>query len=303
MLFGFLSEDHKQAFQQAARRTQRGGPEAPNCGARTRNGGLCRNTPTFSGKRCLRHAGPHHATLYREKQLRDFAVGKLSFAKWRKAEAKRAVNRLRERWKKSPWHPGSTINLGEHELLFQEEMRAHGVVLDQMPPATADWLRWKYRRHQLDRDNDVAWKEVLHHEFKDRLEKAGPCPLNTSGSLVAEMVDVVGPVWAAEKPNHFSKRNSPDLLHPSPANKGRDSAIAVFEAEEPAMPDPDDEQAMQRLAQVNYENCGTLNSLYAKCPHEADKMKVLLALRDAIDQPDNKTAQQRWFQIVAALHR
>ena len=134
-----------------------GDPRAPICGARTRNGGACRQPPFKDGNgRCTRHGGPALARLHRERQIADVRAGRMSFTDWHRAEARRAANRLQYQWKRDPWLPGSTIALtAADEDALRADMQATGLglpYLDAMPPAVADWLRWRWRRLRVDQD-------------------------------------------------------------------------------------------------------------------------------------------------------
>ncbi len=115
-----VSFEQEQKFREANALVRRGGPQAKMCGARMRTGAPCAQPPIRAGKgRCLRHAGPKAAIEHRAAQLRAFKTGKISAEEWNRAEARRAANRLGRQWKKDPWVPGSTIDLGAHEGPFQ----------------------------------------------------------------------------------------------------------------------------------------------------------------------------------------
>lgn len=121
--YPFNDETHQTSFEEGRALARRGGPLAPVCGAKTRDGGHCRHAPLVGGARCLRHAGPKAARQYRERQHEAMRAGKISYAEFARSEAKRGANRLRDQWKKDPWVPGSTIDLGEHEMAFQGELQ------------------------------------------------------------------------------------------------------------------------------------------------------------------------------------
>lgn len=165
-----------------------GSPAMPVCGARTRTGGACQRVPLKGGNgRCTRHGGPAQARLYRERQIADVKAGRMSLADWERAEARRAANRLQYVWKRNPWAPGSTIALAAQD---EDALRADvwacragpaGAGLppiDAMPPAVADWLRWRWRRFRVDQDRPDRWREVLAGAaLRERLAKAGPPPV------------------------------------------------------------------------------------------------------------------------------
>lgn len=113
-------------------------------------------------RRCLRHAGPKAAAEHRDAQKRAFETGRISAEVWNRAEARRSANRLSRRWKKDQWVSGSTIDLGAHEGPLQEALG--GVDSAGLPPAVLDWLRWRYRRTQIDRQDDTGWHRALRHQ-------------------------------------------------------------------------------------------------------------------------------------------
>jgi len=178
---GFQSDRLVSRFRERARITARGQAFAPICGARTRQGAACQNAPIREGKdRCLRHAGPKAANAHHERLWREFQSGKLSPTEWHRREAKRAANRLHDRWKKDPWVPGQTIDFGQAEGDMTDALRDLGVDVASLAPAVADWLRWRYRRTQIDRTDAGAWERAVRHDLPQRVTKAGPRPVGTS---------------------------------------------------------------------------------------------------------------------------
>lgn len=170
---------HSENFQSAAKLYRRGGPQAACCGARLRNGASCPNPPIPEGKgRCLSHTGPHAARAFRERQKRRFESGGISAEEWNRAEARRAANRLGDKWKNNPWVLGSTIDLAEHELAFRNALG--GIEVQNLAPAVADWLRWRFRRTQIDSCNETAWVKALTIDLPVRNAKAGEPPIGTS---------------------------------------------------------------------------------------------------------------------------
>jgi hypothetical protein len=167
----FQDKAHEALFCERARLTARGGAFAPTCGARTRSGGTCQNPPIREGKgRCLNHAGPKAANEHHERLWREFQSGKLSPAEWHRREAKRAANRLHDKWKKDPWVPGRTIDLGPAEGDMTDALRDFGVDMVGLAPAVADWLRWRYRRTQIDRTDAGALERAVRSELPKRVE-------------------------------------------------------------------------------------------------------------------------------------
>lgn len=175
MLSGFINEEHRALFEAGRALKRRGGALAECCGAKTRSGGTCKAPPLAGHNRCLKHAGPKAARAHRDHQLRELAAGRLSPAAFAAAEARRAANRLRSLWKKSPWWPGATIDLAAHEDAFEEELRARGWKADALPPAVADWARWRFRRAVIDRRQPAKWAETLDG-LRDRVNAAGDPP-------------------------------------------------------------------------------------------------------------------------------
>lgn len=73
---------------------------------------------------------------------------------------------------------GTTIDLGAHEDALRAALAARGVPYDMrtLAPAVADWLRWKFRRYQIDRTDAARWERVLAGDLPRRVKDAGPPP-------------------------------------------------------------------------------------------------------------------------------
>ncbi|MFC3086352.1 hypothetical protein [Tabrizicola soli] len=84
---------------------------------------------------------------------------------WARAEAKRARNALTWAWRKDPRLPGRTIDLGPDEAAFATSAADMGVDVDGLYPAVADWLRWRWRRHQKDRPDAARWARGVQEEL------------------------------------------------------------------------------------------------------------------------------------------
>ena len=174
----------------------------------------CRGKPLTGSMRCIKHAGPRAARAFRERQRKAYLSGNLSHEDWTRAEAKRAANRLRDQWKKNPWLEGRTIDLGEHEQAFSASVRLHRVKLDDLPPAVVDWLRWKFRRFQVDRSDDSKWADVLQVQLPERLRKIGPGPRTRTGETRGMDPDQLpgatapGPAFASRPPRPAIGRRS-----------------------------------------------------------------------------------------------
>lgn len=290
---GFYTYQQERNFHRAAELVKRGGPDAPVCGARTRTGGFCRALPIRGSVRCIKHCGPHAAKAYRERQREAFRAGKLSVEDWTRAEGRRAANRLRERWKKDPWVAGSTIDLGEHEAVFR---KVSGLGLsptaDFMPPAVLDWLRWRYRRLQVDRRRDHEWACVLREELPVRLSAAGP------GPDVPRSVPPLGGVhrWALEDAPTTPKRSRLDNPRAARAptlptrGRGRPRKLRMALSE-------DEEAARGEFIFVHRE---TLRPLFERC-RDGEHVRLVEALRAFQAAPDDRTARETWMRFVMAL--
>lgn len=162
---GFKSETQRERFSDAATLYVRGGPLARTCAARLRTGGVCAQLALAGEARCLRHGGPDAARRFRERQRAGLEHGSVSPEEWARAEAKRARNALQWKWRKDPRLPGRTIDLGPDEAAFAASAAALGVDVDALFPAVADWLRWRWRRHQKDRPDAARWLRTVREEL------------------------------------------------------------------------------------------------------------------------------------------
>jgi hypothetical protein len=295
---GFYSESQKLNFRTANERVRRGGPEAKACGARTRTGNACRQVPVKGSSRCLRHCGPKAAREYRERQRQEFLSGKLSHEDWTRAEARREANRLRERWKKDPWVPGSTIDLGEHERTFQQES---GLVApgraNPVPPAVLDWLRWRFRRLRIDRQRDREWLRVLHEELPQRLLAARPAPVDATVRQGQERA-AAAMKWRAAPPEQSSKRFGLD--RPSaPASVKPRSLRGPGRPRKNPLPDAAaDEQ--QELALFVHQYRDVLAPMFERCRTD-EQAAIIEALRAFVADPNDRAARDRWMRVVMSL--
>lgn len=204
LISGFADNAQRENFRSAGRLHGRGGAKQKICGARRHGGGVCRRAPLKGHWRCLMHCGPKAARTYRERQLADLRAGKLSPAEFQRAEARRAANRLRTMWRKDPWLLGSTIDLGDHEEAF---LRAVGPShLQYCAPSVLDWLRWRYRRLCIDREQMQKWQEVVHTDMPKRIAEAGPRPRD----ILPDDSETAGGPWCAAAPAPFSRRRTCD---------------------------------------------------------------------------------------------
>lgn len=323
LLAGCTNPQHLEQFGRQRKRHCRGGALAPSCGAMTKAGKLCDRAPIADGNgRCILHCGQTVARQYRRRQFDEFRTGEISAAQWRAAETKRALNRLREIWKKAPWRTGRTIDLGPHEDGFAAELINHGVKLNALPPSISDWLRWRYLRLQVETHSGVRWKKVLDLELPIRLKRAGPTPagFDPTRALGFEPVESLDPELpfghgllggigpddlvhkALSAVDTRSKRAAPDRPTPPPRapERKRLSIRGARRRDNILQTASEDEQ--NRLALIHSDNLPTLQALYAKCQDEAERRVVFRALVNMVDRPDDQAAQKRWTTVVMRLH-
>ena len=154
------------------------------------------------------HAGPYAARAFRAQQIRQLAAGSLSPEDFARYEARRAANRLRDRWKKNRWTPGRTLDLGEHERLFQATItESSSMETTGMAPATVDTARWKFRRFMIDRQQFDRWETWCRNVLRSRVEADGPAPPGHDPSLS----DASPAAFVVEsRPTAYSKRTRLD---------------------------------------------------------------------------------------------
>jgi len=307
---GYLSKAHQARFEAGREKYRPGGELAARCGANTNSGKVCTRHPVADGNgRCIQHCGQIVARQYRQRQYDKFTKGQVSSAVWFKAEQKRAVNRLREKWKKDPWVPGCTIDLDEHEEAFRQTLKQDP---DMLPAAVADWLRWRYRRLQIDRNSDAGWAKVLREDLPVRISAAGEMP-NGDAVLDSLLKQTAAPLWRVEPRGQFSKRNNAD--RPSQRSAAQVDSQArnnwsnsPTNAATPASAAPQcetggEDNRTQQLVKVNCEHQATLAPLYARCPGERDRVRVLSALADYVAAPDDTVARANWTATLADLSK
>ncbi len=203
-------------------------------------------------------------------------------------EARRTLNALRNAWRRDPWMLGRTIDLGEHEARFLTES---GLACQFAPvaPAVLDWLRWRYRRLQVDHRRDGEWARVVSEEYPRRVRDAGPPPAGHDPSAGA----LDRSVWTARTPATGSKRLRSDptrVLSPEPA------AHTVKPS-----PFDDIEVSESRLAQVAYEHRDILGPLLGLCHGMSEQRLVIRELAIYLHSPTDLAAMRRWTSLVSTL--
>jgi hypothetical protein len=220
--------------------------------------------------------------------MRDLALGRLSPETFARAEAKRAVNKLRRAWRKNPWIEGRTIDLGAHERRFSIESgiaRLPG----RVAPAVLDWLRWKYRRLQIDRQRGEEWGRVLREDYPRRVQAAG----SEQSSVTASTVDIdTRPIWTVDgTARATSKRRRADNTRAVPERR-------IRLLRERQMPEQIDQTAMSLMIVEHRE---TLGPLLDACRSEGEQHAIILALRDFLARPQDPKAMRRWQEAVTNL--
>lgn len=286
---GFVSEAHAAAFAEGRELNNRGGADRKVCGARTRSGGACQQPPLKGHLRCLRHAGAKAAREFRERQLQDLAAGRLSLEEFEKRERRRLANKLHTAWKRDPWLPGSTLDLGEHEAAFRAQTglaRYDGAV----PPAVLDWLRWRYRRLQIDRRRDEEWARVVREDYPRRVREAGR-PVSYDTESAASAAEQPAPLWRIERAVQSSKRQRLDIPRTTLEQRPRKLRASM-------LPVRQNETA---LAAVVARHSETLAPLLSKCIDEAEERALIVRLYNYLTDPSNYEAGARWREAVNEL--
>lgn len=288
MLNGFLSEDHRRNFEAARDAVRLGTPVQARCGARTRSGGTCRHPPLSGFKRCAKHGGVAAARALRERQVVALAKGEMSVEDFQKEEARRAANRLREVWKKDPWHPGRTLDLGVHEAGFRAELERFGWDVEWIAPFVAEKARWRYRRSMLDRPNPAAWMEFMVDVFPDAVRAAGPAPEGWAGSSAGGIGEAA--FTTPDKLSPWSKRRKLDTA-PAPAPVAKATKRRPVEEDERA------ELLGFLLAQRE-----ALVSVMKLARGEDDILEIARRHRARLAAPGDRKAMERWLDLVRELN-
>lgn len=291
---GFHSDAQEANFAAARVAFQRGQSSAPVCGARTRTSGICRDVPIKGSNRCIRHCGPKAAREYRERQRLAFLRGKIPAVEWFKAEAKRARNRLHDQWKKNPWLPGRTIDLGRHETEFVDAIRSRPCSMAELPPAVMDWLRWRFRRLQIDRRDDSGWRRCLIDELPRRVLTAGPAPEGWTPDT--DTLDMGTPDMTIVIRLHQSpKRQRADTPKPKRARQTRAVRPRGRPRKTPRLGEG------EALAVTFYKHRDILAPMLERCPTQQDRDAALRILHDHLQAPGDDAKARRWRDVVMRL--
>jgi hypothetical protein len=202
-----------------------------------------------------------------------------------KAERRRAVNRLRWTWKKDPWFPGVTLDLGSHERAFRKALTAFGWRLEDTPPAVVDWARWRFRRLMVDRQRPDAWAE-LAGDLRARVDAAGTPP--------DELREVTGQGAVFATPDRVAPYSRRRALDPNRPRKGR-SRVG--------------KSAERRIIAVDAGTLGAflnkhradLGPVLARCMGEVERLSVAAAFKRLLEAPGSKAAQHAWMDTLRRL--
>ena len=321
---GFKSDRHREGFHKGGVLHQRGGALARICGARLRARGVCSQLALSGEVRCLRHGGPDAARRFRDRQLEGMKTGTVAPEVFAHSEAKRARNALVHRWRKDPRVPGRTVDLGADEAAFAEAARGLGVDLGALYPALADWLRWRWLRHQRDRNDAgrwvravqhdlprrsavaataVQWAELGGHDKRTRVGRALKAALTAgtqNGYDVAPAKPSVAltplPVrpWKPHAQAEGWKRRLPDRVTAKPAP----SQIPRSIGRPRALPDRSEELA--DLAAILRGAEPQVRAMFDRIAGQGDGLRFLRDLADYARAPDNAGARARWMVWVFA---
>jgi hypothetical protein len=278
--FPFYSDLHEERFLAARALARPGGEHAKICGARTRTGKVCGKVPLKGHDRCLAHAGRTAAREFRERQYQAMLRGKLPYAVFAKAEEKRAVNRLRNAWKRDPWANGRTIDLGPHEARFQEALGT-----PRGTPRRSRPLCWTGSAGAF-----VGCKST------GTMIGSGsrPCGANTKPGLTVPVPrPLAGSRWPDRNPSGLSRRQVQD----------RRRAVQDKEAKMPPAKSVQslDQDDRAELSQLVTQARDVLAPLFALCLGEDEAMQVAVRFRDTVKYPENSEARRRWLEIQSAL--
>ncbi|NIZ62992.1 hypothetical protein DL239_18665 [Sedimentitalea sp. CY04] len=170
------------------------------------------------------------------------------------------------------------------------------MALDALPPAVVDWLRWRYRRTQIDRPNSASWYKALTQDLQRRIELAGPRPTGTDYS---EHKFASAPrTWAVSETGttSSSRRELPDTPRAPKIVRGKGYTRPGRPRTQPA-----DENEFDDLMRVYRQNTAVLEQIMSAARGEAKQLAVLRTLRDYLARPADVEACKRWLELVEAV--
>jgi hypothetical protein len=199
------------------------------------------------------------------------------------------VNRLRWLWKKhGPWVPGVTIDLGEHEATFLNELSALGWSPDEIAPRIIDRLRWKFRRTMIDRRDAARWHDAVA-DLADQVRAAGPRPDDQDGFSC--------PAPAFETPTRLSphsRRRQLDQSPPTPVASGVTPAARAVQVE-------GHDGSELNLATLLVRHRQELAPILARCESAAERLRVATAFQRLGAEPDSPAAHRHWISVLQRL--
>ena len=205
-------------------------------------------------------------------------------------ERRRAANRLRDAWKKDPWLHGATLDLGEHEPLFRDEVAVLGHDVDRMPPGVVDTARWRFRRAMVDRSRGADWRTFVHEVLPVLLRKAG-AP-SDGWEPVAEGDVGAPPAFVVPALKiQGTKRQIPDAPRAAPAP--RETKIQIVKP-------PSDTEAVALSALV-LEHREWLVPLLARLENDSQRTRLLRAFRDRLANGNDGRAVLAWGAVLRDL--
>jgi hypothetical protein len=197
--------------------------------------------------------------------------------------------------------PGSTIDLDEHEGTLRAALADRALPYDMrtMAPAVADWLRWQFRRAQIDTTDEARWERVLREDLPRRVEAAGPPPAGWAGEAPGEAeAPAGGAVWTPDDTagDEWSKRHRPDVHRAPPKVRGKGYGRPGRPRTQPA-----DEDEMADLMELYRQASDTVGPMLAACRTTGDQVATLRALRDYARNPNDAGARDRWMETARRL--
>jgi hypothetical protein len=202
----------------------------------------------------------------------------------------------------------------------------------------ADWLRWRWQRHQNDHQNGQAWAWAVQEELPRRIARAekamewislGGVDKRTkhgralkaalrAGGLARAMAlaECVAASGGAVRPLGWQapvKAAVPLLVRPwtpDVSRTGGKRAVPDRPKAQTAPPKPpgrigrprrvpEDAESLAALAAVLWSLDAGVREMYSTIESEADQMRFLLALRDLHADPDAPAVRDRWWALVS----